>query len=112
MLSSVITSYSIHYTRLYDLDWGLAPKPGEESFTIPAGLVMPRFDGAKLVRLLVRTGGTTDAATDVLVPGSLDEPLFLEAASEQGVLALVPDELSAAYVEQEAGDFAHVAVLA
>ncbi len=94
------------------LEWGLAPKPGEESFTIPAGLVMPRFDGAKLVRLLVRTGGTTDAATDVLVPGSLDEPLFLEAASEQGVLALVPDELSAAYVEQEAGDFAHVAVSA
>ena len=91
-------------------DWGLDPKPGEETFMIPAGLVMPQFDGAKLVRLLVRNGQTTDHFSDTLVPGSRDEPLFLEAASEQGVLALVPDELSAAYVEQEAGDFAHIAV--
>jgi len=93
-------------------DWGLDPKPGQETFTLPAGLVLPRFQGRHLNRILVRPGGLDDAASDVLVPGSLDEPLFLEAASEQGVVALVPDELSAAYVEQEAGDFAHVAVCA
>lgn len=91
-------------------DWGVEAKPGQEVFTIPAGLVMPRFDGAKLNRLLIRAGELDAADTDALAPGSAAEPLFLEAASEQGVLALVPDELSAAYVEQEAGDFAHVAV--
>jgi len=92
------------------VDWGLEPKPGQELFTIPAGLVLPGFAGAKLDRLLVRTGALDDAASDKLVLGSRDESLFLEAASEQGVLALVPDELSAAFIEQEAGDFAHVAV--
>lgn len=93
-------------------DWGLKPRPGQETFRIPAGLVMPGFDGAKLDRLLVRAGALDDPASDQLILGSRDEPLFLEAATEQGVLALVPDELSAAYVEQEAGDFAHVAVCA
>ncbi|MGE4263158.1 MAG: DUF2169 domain-containing protein [Desulfovibrio sp.] len=93
-------------------DWGLEPKPGQDTFTIPAGLVLPGFSGPKLDRLLVRTGALDDAASDQLVLGSRDEPLFLEAASEQGVVALVPDELSAAFIEQEAGDFAHVAVCA
>ncbi len=92
--------------------WGLEPKPGQETFSIPVGLVLPGFSGPKLDRLLVRTGALDDAASDVLVLGSRDEPLFLEAASEQGVVALVPDELSAAFIEQEAGDFAHVAVCA
>lgn len=91
-------------------DWGLEAKPGQETFTLPAGLILPRFDGAKLSRLLCRPGETDAPSTDWLVPGSATEPLFLEAASEQKVLALVADELSAAYVEQEAGDFAHVAV--
>lgn len=93
-------------------DWGLEAKPGQERFTLPAGLVLPRFDGARLDRLLVRTGSLDDAASDWLVPGSAEGPLFLEAASEQGVVVLVADELSAAFVEQEAGDFAHVAVCA
>ncbi|MGD9971496.1 MAG: DUF2169 domain-containing protein [Desulfatirhabdiaceae bacterium] len=91
-------------------DWGLDEKPGQEFFTIPAGLVMPRFSGRDLVRILVRPEPLTSSADDALVPGSLQEPLFLEAASEQGVLVIVPDELSAAYAEQEVGDFAHVAV--
>ncbi len=93
-------------------EWGLAPEPGKETFTLPAGLVLPGFAGAKLDRLLVRTGALDNAASDVLVLGSRDEPLFLEAASEQGVVAIVADELSAAFIEQEAGDFAHVAVCA
>ncbi|MHC1753720.1 DUF2169 family type VI secretion system accessory protein [Humidesulfovibrio sp.] len=93
-------------------DWGLEAQPGQERFTLPAGLVLPRFDGARLNRLVVRTGRLDDAASDWLAPGSAQEPLFLEAASEQGVVVLVADELSAAFVEQEAGDFAHVAVCA
>lgn len=92
--------------------WGVKPAPGQETFTIPAGLVLPGFAGPKLDRLLVRTGALDDPASDILVLGSRDAPLFLEAASEQGVVALVPDELSAAFIEQEAGDFAHVAVCA
>ncbi|MBI5520495.1 MAG: DUF2169 domain-containing protein [Desulfovibrio sp.] len=97
-------------------DWGVKPQPGQETFRIPAGLVLPGFSGAKLDRLLVRPsaqgGALDDPASDVLVLGSRDEPLFLEAASEQGVVAIVGDELSAAFIEQEAGDFAHVAVCA
>lgn len=91
-------------------DWGLPATPGAESFTIPAGLVLPRFDGRRLVRLLVRPEPLDTVEGEVVVPGSMDEPLFLEAAAEHHIVAVVPDELSAAYVEQEAGDFAHVAV--
>lgn len=95
-------------------DWGVKPAPGQETFRIPAGLVLPGFAGPKLDRLLVRPcangGALDDPASDQLVLGSRDEPLFLEAASEQGVVAIVGDELSAAFIEQEAGDFAHVAV--
>jgi uncharacterized protein YjbI with pentapeptide repeats len=93
-------------------DWGLKPEPGAETFTIPAGLVMPRFEGRTLVRLLIRPEPLDAPPREFLVPGSLSAPLFLEAATEQSVLVLVPDELSAAYAEQEVGDFAHVAVCA
>ncbi|SMP48419.1 Pentapeptide repeat-containing protein [Desulfonatronum zhilinae] len=90
-------------------NWGLEAKPGQETFTIPAGLVLPRFDGPHLVRLLIRPEPLATAREELLVPGSLEEPLFLEAATEQGVVVIVPDELSAAFAEQEVGDFAHVA---
>lgn len=93
-------------------DWGLKPQDGRETFILPAGLVLPRFEGQNLNRLLVRTGALDDSAGDVLVPGSAEEPLFLEAAAESGVVAIVADELCAAFIEQEAGDFAHVAVCA
>lgn len=91
-------------------DWGLKATPGEDRFTIPAGLVMPRFEGRRLVRLLVRPEPLAAVEGDMLVPGSEAAPLFLEAAAEHHIVVIVPDELSAAYVEQEAGDFAHVAV--
>ncbi len=90
-------------------DWVLKPQAGQEFFTIPAGLVLPRFAGKELVRLLVRPALETSQG-ELLVPGSLEEPLFLEAASEQGVVVIVPDELSAAFAEQEVGDFAHIAI--
>ncbi|MBI5896573.1 MAG: DUF2169 domain-containing protein, partial [Desulfobacterales bacterium] len=89
-------------------DWGLIAEPGQERFTIPAGLVLPCFSGRELVRLLVRPEPLAPSSKEQQVPGSRDEPLFLEAAAEQHIVAIVPDELSAAYVEQEAGDFAHV----
>ncbi len=92
------------------VDWGLPTTPDEKAFTIPAGLVLPRFDGRRLVRLLVRPEPLDAGEGEIVVPGSLEEPQFLEAAAEHHIVAIVPDELSAAYVEQEAGDFAHVAV--
>ncbi len=91
-------------------DWGLEAEPGQESFEIPAGLVLPRFAGRELVRLLVRPGPLNASSPEILVPGSREELLFLEAATEQNILVIVPDELSAAYAEQEVGDFAHIAV--
>jgi uncharacterized protein YjbI with pentapeptide repeats len=91
-------------------DWGLKAEPGKETFTIPAGLVLPCFAGPHLVRLLVRPEPLESIQKELLVPGSQEEPLFLEAATDQGVVVVVPDELSAAYAEQEVGDFAHVAV--
>jgi uncharacterized protein YjbI with pentapeptide repeats len=91
-------------------DWALKAEPGQERFTIPAGLVLPRFSGRELVRLLVRPEPLDSSSGEVLVPGSLAAPLWLAAAAEQNIVAIVPDELSAAYVEQEVGDFAHVAV--
>ncbi|MFP4428566.1 MAG: DUF2169 domain-containing protein [Desulfovermiculus sp.] len=93
-------------------DWGLEADPDQETFEIPAGLVLPGFSGRELVRLLIRPEPLDTSRREVLIPGSREEPLFLEAATEQNILVLVPDELSAAYAEQEVGDFAHIAVVA
>ncbi|MFW6105722.1 MAG: DUF2169 domain-containing protein, partial [Desulfovermiculus sp.] len=92
------------------VDWGLKAEPGLEDFEIPAGLVLPRFKGKKLVRLLVRPEPLDRVDQDILIPGSQTEPLFLEAAVEEGILVIVSEELAAVYAEQEVGDFAHIAV--
>ncbi len=91
-------------------DWGLKPEPGKETFTIPAGVILPCFSGPHLVRLLVRPEPLESIQKELPVPGSQEKPLFLEAATDQNVVVIVPDELSAAFAEQEVGDFAHVAV--
>lgn len=110
--------------------WGLE---GTNDFTLPSGLVLPRFKGRVLERILLRhpdpdtveegrdagdgayvTGGRED-----LVPGSDQTPLFLPAAAPYGLvgarvtgddertwapLVVVADELQALLMEQEAGD--------
>jgi len=98
--------------------WGLKPK--EETtgdvppLEIPPGLVMPRFDGAVLNRILVRTAalqGSAAALRDVLVDGSDETPLVLPAAIEDAPFVRVATELEALLVEEEVGDACAVVAL-
>jgi len=98
-------------------DWGLDEG---ESFSIPAGLALPRFDGPVLNRILVIPEPGDDASA-VLVPGSDETPLFLPSttlidlptmpAAAGAPVVRVADELQALYVEQEAGDCVSVICL-
>ena len=91
--------------------WGLP----QGQFTIPAGLVLPRFDGKKLTRLLVLPGWPESAqATPAphLVPGSDVSPLWLAAPGEAAPVVVAATELDARLMEQETGDVCHVAALA
>lgn len=92
--------------------WGL--EPADEPMPIPAGLVLPRFDGPVLDRLLVvpegwqRDGSTTGSS---LVQGSDETPLFMEADDGAPVIA-VADELQALLLDSEIGDACSIVVLA
>lgn len=92
-------------------DWGMDPAalPPDSLSALPPGLVMPRWKGADIVGLVIRTGAYTDPATDVIVPGSQLPPLVLGPAPGKCVLR-VADPLEAAIVWQDAGD--HVGVIA
>lgn len=91
-------------------DWG--DKKGED-FTIPAGLVLPRFDGPVLNRVL-SIEGEPAKGTPSLVPGSDESPLFLPSATlidlpampaaDGAPVVCVSDELQALFLEQEVGD--------
>lgn len=99
-------------------DWGLKQ---EGEFALPAGLILPRFDGPKLNRILLRTG-PPETGTDALVPGSDKTPLFLPSATlidlptmpgaQAAPVVCVPDELQALLLEQEVGDCCSVVALA
>jgi uncharacterized protein YjbI with pentapeptide repeats len=101
-------------------DWGLPPGP---AFTIPAGLCVPRFAGRELVALRVYPmndrsasdadllrGLGADAASIVLVPGSDAAPLSLPASYPDEAVCVAPEDLSALFTEQEAGDFCRIVV--
>ncbi len=102
-------------------DWGLEAKPPEEKLALPAGLVLPRFDGPLLNRILIRPAGEegdnvtrpmlTANAADKAVKGSDTTPLFLEAAIPGGPVVVLADELQTLYAEQELGDFCGVLCL-
>ena len=91
-------------------DWGLE---GEEQFTVPAGLVLPRFDGPVLNHIKVNPGGFAEGR-QVLVKGSDESPLFLASstlielpsmpAAAGAPVICVADELQALFMEQEVGD--------
>ena len=103
-------------------DWGLEPKvdaAGKElPLVIPAGLILPHFDGAHLDRIRVRPGLDPEEYAsmlwthdrELLVDGSDAAPLFLELEPGECV-ACVPDELGARFLEQEAGDCVNVLAL-
>ncbi len=106
-------------------DWGLTPDPPEdEHFTLPGGLLMPRFADARLNRIMVRPDilkerekpdeldAMKDPADEQLSPGSAQTPLALPPAAEEAHWVRVADELQALYVEQEAGDACGVVNLA
>jgi len=99
--------------------WGLH-KPGDADappVALPAGLVLPRFQDAVLVRIAIRPGdaGAWLAAPEQVVTGSDETPLFMPAPPGDGpapVAVRVADELQALLVEQEAGDAVSVIALA
>lgn len=94
--------------------WGLAkgetPQP---RLTLPAGLVLPRFDGPVCNRVLIRRpdedGSYIVGQQEHLVTASDTTPLFLPPADpgdeeHPAPVVIVADELQALLVEQEAGD--------
>ncbi len=83
-------------------EWGFE-SPGDQPVKIPAGLVIPHFDSATLDRITVRQGDIENATDDFLVKGSEDKLLFLGFGEGKPVV-LVPDELEAWLVYQEAWD--------
>lgn len=83
-----------------------------EQLTLPEGLVIPRFEGAVLTGVTVRPEPVTDPSREVVVPGSDTAPRFLEAAMEGGPVVVLPDALAGFLFEEEAGDFAAVAISA
>ena len=97
-------------------DWGL---PADE-FTLPKGLVLPRFEGRKLTRILIardwpeveQTADMGDAGgMGLLVPGSTPAPLWLAAPDEKAPVVVIGLEMEAWLLEQEAGDVCHVLAL-
>ena len=94
--------------------WGLKSDTDENGqsrpLVIPAGLVIPHFEGLKLDRIAIRPGEFTDGAKDVLVPGSKDEPLTLGAEPGKAFVR-VADTLEAMLLYQDAGDFTAVTAL-
>ncbi|MFP5221837.1 MAG: DUF2169 domain-containing protein [Acidobacteriota bacterium] len=91
-------------------DWGL---PSGE-FTLPRGLVLPRFEGRKLTRVLLAPGwpeAEESAASAYLVPGSAAQPLWLAAPDETAPVVVAGQEMEARLLEQEVGDVCHVLAL-
>lgn len=106
-------------------EWGLAPledgqgRPAD--LRLPTGLVLPRFDGAVLNRLVIRTQDVDGPGKEIPVDGSDKSPRFMPAAclvelpgmesAESAPCVRVADELQALLVEQEIGDACSVIAL-
>lgn len=88
-------------------DWGLPPG----TFTLPRGLVLPRFAGKKLIRIHILEDWPEGSGTS-LAPGSDPVPPWLPAPGEPAPAVVVASELEAILLEQEVGDVCHVLALA
>lgn len=98
-------------------DWGLKRS---EDFTLPAGLVLPRFNGPVLNHIKINPAEFSDAEQR-LVPGSVKDPLYLPSATlielptmpaaSGAPLICVADELQALFMEQEVGDCCSIIAL-
>ncbi|MFA5182920.1 MAG: DUF2169 domain-containing protein [Syntrophales bacterium] len=98
--------------------WGLKPETDKDGspkpLLLPSGLVLPRFDGAILNRILILPEGWQEGknlASGTLVEGSAAIPLFLPC-EEGAPVVRTADELQAWYVEKEIGDACSVIALA
>ena len=83
-----------------DIDAGVLP-----------GVVIPRFCDARLCGLTIHPEPLAGNVPGIMVPGSEEVPLLLEAAAPGGPLVVVTGELEALLVEGEAGDFADIMVI-
>ncbi|WP_295441420.1 DUF2169 domain-containing protein [uncultured Thiodictyon sp.] len=100
-------------------EFGLA---AGQTVDLPVGLVLPRFEGPRLNRILVRPKGPDGTYSlplrEKLAEGSDASALFIESASlidlpglpaaAGAPVVVVATELEALYAEQEAGDFCSV----
>ncbi|MEW6265910.1 MAG: DUF2169 domain-containing protein [Thermodesulfobacteriota bacterium] len=75
---------------------------------LPAGLVIPHFDGAILDRITIRTGDAVEAGTDFPVEGSKDLALTFISPRRPDVFLRVADELEAWLARQEASDLCSI----
>ena len=83
--------------------WGLEEK--NKDIVIPKGLVIPRFQHAKLIGFKIRKSIPISNQKDFLMPGSKLSPLFLPAVeTENSPVIITDDELGAYLLEQEIGD--------
>lgn len=84
----------------------------EDPVNIPPGLVLPVFKEAEVSRVSVRPEQETlpdqkwlDAAGEFVLPGSAVDPVFLPACLvEDPPVVVVPEQMAALLLEQEAGD--------
>ncbi|MDQ7032713.1 MAG: DUF2169 domain-containing protein [Desulfonauticus sp.] len=107
--------------RYHPKEWGLEQdKENVEEIMLPTGLVIPRFNGKELVRILIRKEDLV-SGEDILVKGSDKTPLFIPAVSildipgapkkESAPVIRVHDELQARFLEQEIGYCCSIVVL-
>ncbi|HOW55202.1 MAG TPA: DUF2169 domain-containing protein [Syntrophorhabdaceae bacterium] len=115
--------------RFERVSWGLKPPEEKtddpEALIIPAGLVIPRFEGAKLQRITLRPvlddtgafpvpkdlpGAILDEGKDAPVEGSQEFAMAL-GPGEGKPFVRAADELEAILLHQELGDFCAVVAM-
>jgi uncharacterized protein YjbI with pentapeptide repeats len=94
-------------------DWGLPEKtPGETSFDIPPGFVIPRFDNDVVEGVAIRPTDMMTAKELLLVAGSGGKPLAMPGFRDGKLFARTGDDLDAVLLQQEVWDFCSVVSLA
>ncbi|MFH1135202.1 MAG: DUF2169 domain-containing protein [Pseudomonadota bacterium] len=84
-------------------DWGLKPAAGALDLDLPAGLVIPMFEGPTPKKIVVLPDWETDPARSLTIEGSAEEPFCLDLGPEKPVVR-TKNELEAWLVSQEIGD--------
>ncbi len=87
-------------------EWGLDPETWGEELVLPAGLVVPWFQGKDPAGLAIR-----NEAEETILPGSQAAARLLRSATADSPVIVAPDHLQALYLEQEIGDACHILVL-